>query len=182
MLFEYALAPKSRGNTGPYYNEDLCGHIGNTFWLLDGASSPARLLVSGAVPDAKWLVHHLDATLRVVLIQNPELELRETLSACEDILHEAVEQACTGTPATLPQLVPHTTVVLLRVHADTAEYLLLQDSTLLAFDGQRISVFEDGRQDALNAAFYGEQDACLREGGTFAGEGVQRQPGPDGQQ
>lgn len=170
MHVEYAITPRSRVNTSPFYNEDLCGHLGNTFWVLDGASSPDRLLNGGAVPDAQWLVRCLDALLRTNLTKTPELGLADLLIRCEESMHDQVLAGCVGIdPARAYQLVPHTTVVLLRIHGQHAEYLLLQDSSLLVFDGLAIREIKDRRQDELNATFYAEQDAALATGNGFSG-------------
>ena len=172
MFIEQLLHPKQRNGAAATYNEDHCGQLGNTFWLLDGASSPKRLLANGTVPDGRWLVHRLDLALRQVLLTHPALSLAQTLAACEDLMHDDVLQACKNMPRVLcPNLVPHTTVVLLRLHKDHAEYALLQDSVLLAKQVGEIQAFKDPRQDRLNAAFYREQADFLGGGESFSGEG-----------
>lgn len=154
----------------PFANEDLVGWHGNTFWLLDGASTPQRHAVPEACQlPAMTLVQWVDQALREILSRLPQLPLDKLVCQAEGVLSERLRAHYDGraTPQAIRRGTPHTTLTLIRRRPESLEYLLLQDSSVLVLDKGLSMVFKDERQDSFNDAYYTRVAEVLREGDAF---------------
>lgn len=165
---ETLVSPKHRAGGGQ--GEDLAGHHLDTFWLLDGASTPHRWAFATPQPSGAWLATQVDLAFRQILAAAPATplaalvtEASRRVSALLTAEHPqaTAEQLATGAP--------HTTLVLVRLQQTKLEYLLLQDSVLLVrpHAGSEIVELKDTRQDRFNAEFYREAHDALRAGDAY---------------
>lgn len=150
--------------------EDLVGHQGDTFWLLDGSSTPKRLHCPGLKANGAFLVQHLDFALRALLLLKPDMPLLELLALAEEEVGAYLRQLHPEVgPAVLKYAAPHASVVLVRRLPWRIEYALLQDATLLVRPGPgaAVQVLKDSRQAEFNADYLADIAAALRAGDAF---------------
>lgn len=169
MIPSVEMATSAKFRNLPFANEDLAGWQGNTFWLLDGAGTPER----HAVPEAfrlpvGTLVYWVDQAFRDQLLQMPHLPLDLLLRRVESQLSLRLAAHYAGCPEeALRRGTPHTTLALVRRHAESLEYALLPDSSLLVLDQGMVLTLKDERQDEFNDAYYTRIEEVLREGDAF---------------
>lgn len=161
--------PKHRASAS--LGEDLVGWSGEVYWLLDGASTPARRVLPGNPAATGALVASwTDLAFRVTLAHNPAAPLEELLDAADFAVGEHLRAMHPGaTREALYADGPHTTVVLVRVLPDRLDYALLQDSSLLVWsDGSGVlTQLKDRRQDRFNCEHYTAVAAALRDADAF---------------
>lgn len=160
MKVEIHTAHKPHRST----NDDIAGHAGSVYWLLDGATQmndPAHGLT------AAWHVRRIDASFRRLVAQAPDMSLA---AMAKTAIEETAEEffRVSGLDATAPQeLRPFATLVLCRVR-DDLEYLIVCDSTLAVVGPEKETVISDGRIDEGN--FLEHTDALLRTGLGYEAE------------
>jgi hypothetical protein len=107
-------------------NEDYVATGTNWAVILDGATAPEGV-DSGCIHTVRWLVHHL------VAAASSRLALSEE-STLPSLLAEAIKETCDAHSATCdlnnPDS-PSTTISIVRINADSVEYLTLGDSPIV---------------------------------------------------
>lgn len=123
-------------------NEDFAAVTATSAVLLDGVSAPQDE-DNGCSHGVAWYTRRLGALLLAGL--DSGLPVRDALAEAITAVSSAHAKTCDLTV----QETPSATVVAVRVHADTLEYLVLSDSVLLSQDDGRIRVVADTRLDDL---------------------------------
>lgn len=123
-------------------NEDFAAVTATSAVLLDGVSAPQDE-DNGCSHGVAWYTRRLGALLLAGL--DSGLPVRDALAEAITAVSSAHAKTCDLTV----QETPSATVIAVRVHADTLEYLVLSDSVLLSQDDGRIRVVADTRLDDL---------------------------------
>lgn len=155
LRVESLVLPKQRAPGGRC--EDVAGHLGNTFWVLDGAGTPARWQFEGQDLPAADLVETIDRAFCTTLLQDPQASLRKMLRQAQRAAFANIRKRHPDTPfARLLTAVPHSAVMLVRVHRDRLEFAALQDVSLLVQvrPGSAPLELRDVRQECFNATYY----------------------------
>jgi len=111
---------------GGAFSEDYAGTSGPMAWILDGASAVSQERVTRAASDARWLVEHLDAELRV-LSDNTTESLRTIVAEAIARTAAQAEDDWTGTPEVLPSAA----LGVVRHARDCTEFLVLADVSVI---------------------------------------------------
>ena len=122
-------------------SEDIIGHSGNTFWLLDGATPPLGIKNKKLTQQYINMLNHSISKNTVSV-----LTLKEILkNAIIDLRYE-FNRIC---DLTTENYLPYSTVVLVRILENTIEYLVLADSYLsICVDG-KCHVISDQRLKSI---------------------------------
>src|SRR3954451_24131280 len=121
-------------------NEDFASVTVNTMILLDGAGTPVGS-ESGCMHGVAWFVRQLGAQFLAESTKDPRCSLTLCLSRAIRNVRDSHKDTCDllhpGTPSS--------TVVAVRLGADSAEYLVLADSVLLLdlTDGDPVVLTDD---------------------------------------
>lgn len=160
MLIQHATISKPSRTE----NDDLAGHAGCCFWLMDGATQLHRP-VHGLT--AAWHVAEVDKHLRVLLADDPEADLAVLAQNAITQTGKAFYAQSGRTAADEMMERPFCTLVLCRLNdsATVLEYLVLCDSHLQVVTGDRVHVISDTRLDELDALQ--ATNALLQEGVGF---------------
>jgi hypothetical protein len=155
---------------GKAVNEDLVAVVGNTAWLLDGASVPEGLPQCCEL-DAAWYVGQLGTALTVGLARaDGAISLADVLAhaieAVTDLHQERCDQAGRGTG-------PSATVTVTRWQRDRLDFLVLGDNTLLLDLGDEVQALSDQRLKQVAAKIRSELADLLRTGCGYDDRGVQ---------
>lgn len=159
---------ETRSKPSRHFNDDLAGHAGNIFWLMDGATQlepPAHGL------DACWHVGELERNFKKSVAATQEISLATLAkSAIANTAQKFFAQ--TGYTVESPQKFrPLCTLILCRLAPDrsTLDYLIVCDSTLAVLGADReATVLSDDRLDRLNPL--AKTNALLRSGSGFTSE------------
>lgn len=142
---------------GPGKNEDLFGFKGDTFWILDGATSTDGPELDR---DAYWLVQELD-TLLNALASHP-LSLAEMAAQACTMLSE---QWTSASP-----LRPVAAIALWRVRAGRLEVAVTGNVSLLVYQGNTAQEFTDTRVLPAHAGASAPLFVALATGVQFESE------------
>ncbi len=143
-------------------NDDIAGHSGNVFWLMDGAT---ELTPPPHGCNAAWHVGQLHRAFEDILHAEPKIALPALASrAIADVARKFF--ATTGLDASAPQDArPFATLILCRCDAGTLDYLIVCDSTLAVIGPERTAVLTDPRLGDLKAL--APLDTLLKGGSGF---------------
>jgi hypothetical protein len=155
---------------GKQVNEDLAAIVGNSAWLLDGASVPEGLAQCCDL-DAAWYVGQLGTALTVGLGRADSFTsladiLGRAIEAVTNLHHEQCEQAGRGVG-------PSATVTVTRWQPDRLDFLVLGDNTLLLDLGSEVQALSDRRLKQVAAEIRTELADLLRTGCGYGDRGVQ---------
>ena len=145
---------------GARHNEDLFGFKGDTFWLLDGATSTDGPPMAR---DAHWLVHELDTALNVLATRELPVDVMAAT-------------ACTHVADRWPSLStrrPVAAMAVWRIHDGQLEAAITGNVSLLVPQGLKVVELTD---DRIHAAQLGSEKAlfeALARGLSFESEEVQ---------
>lgn len=121
-------------------NEDYVIATRNFVCVLDGATIPPPL-ETGCIHSTPWYVRNLAAQLAKIAENTATETLSDVLSGAIEAVNEEHHGLCDlSHPGT-----PSSTVSMLKIGAESAEYLVLCDSPLVLDSGGNISVFTDLR-------------------------------------
>ena len=150
-------------------NDDIAGHAGNVFWLMDGAT---QLEPPAHGYDACWHVGQLARNFQGTLAKQPDIALT-TLAKTAIENTASTFFAKTGLTAHAEQkLRPLCTLILCRMAEDhsSLDYLIVCDSTLAIIGPDRRTplILSDDRLERLNPLR--GINALLRGGSGFASD------------
>jgi len=145
-------------------NDDLAGHAGNVFWLMDGAT---QLVQPDHGMDAAWHVGQLAKAFEEALAAQPDMDLAKM---ARESIAKVSAQFCNATgltPDSPRDLRPFSTLILCRMADDrkSLDYLLVCDSTLAVIGPSGNTVVSDKRIDLTDPL--AGTDALLRAGFGF---------------
>ena len=133
--------------------------VSDSVWLLDGATTPARV-PSCCDKDASWYVDRLDAALTAQL-EDAQTELRDALA---DAITEVEEEHARGCLNPTRGRGPSSTVAIARRDEVWLDVLVLGDSTVLLDHGDHITSVRDTRLASVAAEFRREIESALASG------------------
>lgn len=126
-------------------NEDHAVAVPGFVAVLDGVTVPAGM-ETGCIHGPGWFVRQLGAQLVAAHTDDPEAGLSDVLAAAIDGVRARHGTTCDlDHPGT-----PQSTACLLRIHGDTAEYLVLCDSPFVYEGDGQVHVVADLRLRATS--------------------------------
>lgn len=161
------VAAKERTPGAPC--EDLVGMHGNTFWVIDGASTPRRWQLEPEQLPASSLVQIIDSAFRAAFALIPNISLTGLITMAREKAFAQIRERHPDIPyERLLVSVPHAAVLIVRIHESHIEYASLQDNTLLiqaAKMGAPLEIRDQG-QECFNAAYYAAIASALMQEGS----------------
>jgi hypothetical protein len=136
----------SRRSPDATSNEDFLAATARAVVVIDGASVPPEL-GTGCAHGTAWFSHRLGTQLLALLTSQPDHSPADNLAqAITDVAALHADTCDLDHPGT-----PSATVAILREQADTVDYLVLGDTTILLEQPTRIRVFTDDRLERVAA-------------------------------
>lgn len=149
----------------PEHNEDCFGFLGDTYWVLDGATSPLGMKIVHGLT-AKWYVSELSRAIARAVLRAHDAPLREILrSAIRDVSRKMGRGQLQ-----MRVYSPSATVVMVRLADTHLEYVVLGDSYLLINTPRSVMCVCDDRIRTVNPARRAQALEILRNGAGFEDE------------
>jgi hypothetical protein len=138
---------------GSSVNEDLIGHYGNIYWIMDGATPLSGSRFFPGSSDALWLVTELDKALKAVIAQANDCDLNSLLESALSLVKQRALTYGFATAKISPYDMPSCSLIMLKVEpgiSGVLEYLILGDCTLVFEYDSQLTIVKDNTVTKLD--------------------------------
>ncbi len=164
MRLLYSMCRKGEGAA----NEDIFGHAGSLFWVIDGATDLFQAGLLGVRDEVAYYVDLLNQRLTAVCAGNPEKDLEALLRQAVAEVYQTINRE--GKLDQAPEyLLPNFAFIFFRHREEQLEYLALGDCALcvrgkdgpLVITDPRIAPFSKDDQEKIRSFLAVHGDAIV---------------------